>query len=352
MIFEARMVVDEKVLAKAIQYQLIEFLGEGLNSCVYKAIKSHNDFNISQSVAVKILKSKKLVSTWKSEISRVSAVRSINCVGYLGWEIIYNKPALVLEYIEGCTLEELLNGSSITSIELEEIISQAKNGLSDLKKAGLFHGDVNLHNIMIDTTGTVKLVDFGVYDSDGELFLTPKYADPTVLAGNSPTYESDCYSLRSVQIDILKNHKIVNVQGQPTAALAEKVRAVRTQKLKRLGMTQKLKVFSQTKWKFGEFSKVLVLCALVVSPLLSHGDQLLSGVSKRATLAIRTKNWTLIEIDGEQRGYAPVDLTVDGERKISIQWTSATSHGQSSLTLQNGQHIVLGDDFFGGSGHD
>src|SRR5690606_4033636 len=66
--------------------------------------------------------------------------------------------------------------------------------------------DLNFHNIMVDTTGTVKLVDFGVHDSTST-YMTPQFAMAEVLAGRKPDFDSDMYSLSRVLSEASKKSK-------------------------------------------------------------------------------------------------------------------------------------------------
>src|SRR5690348_7962163 len=138
--------MTENIKVKPYGYRLVEFLGEGLNSCVYRAFKEDKDLGVRHEVALKILKSETQVAAWRSEFSRLAKVRSPYCVALLGWEVVDTRPALVLEYVKGVTLEDLRRFGDLSVENINEICAQALLGLSDLDEAGLFHGDLSLHN--------------------------------------------------------------------------------------------------------------------------------------------------------------------------------------------------------------
>ena len=97
-----------KTGAKINNYTLVELLGEGLTSCVYKAIKRHHGWGIEQTVALKILKSKDLVPAFAQEVQALGRVDSPHCVKFYDWIEGQKTPVLVLEYLDGVTLDECL----------------------------------------------------------------------------------------------------------------------------------------------------------------------------------------------------------------------------------------------------
>ncbi|OFZ18043.1 MAG: hypothetical protein A2Z20_07985 [Bdellovibrionales bacterium RBG_16_40_8] len=346
--------MGETIYATPLGYELVEFLGEGLNSCVYRAIKKTERFGVSQSVAIKILKSEKLVDVWRNEVERLSAVRSRNCVGFLGWEIIYNKPALILEYVEGITLEDLCDGAKLSRPELDEILVQAAAGLADLNKSRLSHGDLNLHNIMIDVGGAVKLVDFGVVGEHGGLMTTPRFAAPSILAGEKPNHQTDIYSLRSIGVDIARKYNLQIVDSidalisneMAKNSLARKVKLILEQKVKRQGLTQKISDIRRVMKDFGYWVRVTMALGVFCVSLASRGDWLINYTKVEAMISIRTKNWLHINIDGRDLGYAPLDVFLTSNKQAELKWFSANGRGQTTLTPAAGQHIVLGDEDF------
>lgn len=339
---------------RQVGYRLVEFLGEGLNSCVYKAIKETPEFGVKFEVALKILKSEKMVEIWRNEFKRLEAVQSQHCVRLLGWEIVSDKPALVLEYVRGTTLADLVSEVSITEGGLIEVLAQCYRGLVDLRKAGMFHGDLNLHNVMIDEKGVVKLVDFGVFGRGGEIMTTARFADPELLMGGQPSFRTDMYSLRVIGAEISQKQKLpvlvefekLRSTVKQRAQLAQKVRALLTHRQNRQGLTEKIKRVQKACWTWVRVFRAGVFVALTCFSLLSSGDQVKKSIAKEAVISVRSRNWILMNVDGRERGYAPLNLVVSAEGPVRLKWRSAKGVGQTSLTLSHGQHIVLGDEFF------
>src|SRR6185437_7836857 len=116
------------IAALAGNYNIVEFLGEGLNSCVYRAFKDGETLGVRFDVALKILKSEKMVAIWRNEFERLSKIASGHCVKLLGWEILQTGPALVLEYVRGVNLSELQKYTELSADDLDEIARQSRRG--------------------------------------------------------------------------------------------------------------------------------------------------------------------------------------------------------------------------------
>ena len=70
---------------------------------------------------------------------------------------------MVMEYIEGITLREYSKTSKNFYKDFPNIIKQSLNAIENVHKQGYFHRDITPDNIMIQTDGTVKLIDFGAF---------------------------------------------------------------------------------------------------------------------------------------------------------------------------------------------
>lgn len=186
-----------KISAGKIHYEILGLIGEGLSSQVYKAFRIDSEGWLRHRVALKVIKSRKNVQVLKMEFEKLIHVHSTHCVRVFGWENLPQGPALVLECIEGISLAFLLQ-EVMPSLEVQkEILRQLRLGINDLHQNGLVHGDLNLKNILIDNTGTVKLIDFG-FASSKEVWAAPFFACPRVLEGGVPDADSDWYAFKKI----------------------------------------------------------------------------------------------------------------------------------------------------------
>ncbi len=348
----------ESIAAQPYHYRMVECLGEGLNSCVYRAFKESSAADVKFEVALKILKSANLDSLWRNELERLMRVKSRHCVILHGWEVIEGAPALVLEYVRGVTLDELVRSGSLSRENIECIYSQAYRGLQDIARVDLYHGDLNLENIMVDVTGTVKLVDFGFTNGRRDRFITPKYAAPALLMGGTPTLETDIFSLKAICAEIEPKHLRPNRAVSATVEtphddessvsdLAEKV-----QKIIRMRESQRVKTNVYAIKKPRRFftaagSTWTAICAaFLFFSLLSRGDSGHEPPRAPARIVIRTAHWVKISIDNRDLGFAPVDVSVSASRPAHIHWLGANGSGERTVLLTPGKTEILTDRFF------
>ncbi len=186
----------------------MELLGEGLTSCVYKAIKKHRDWGVEQTVALKILKSKDLVPTFAQEVHALGRVDSPHCVKFYGWIDTQKTPVLVLEYLDGITLDECLRRIRFSQSLIDEIVAQVQSGLKDLQKNNLKHGDLSPKNIFITKQGVVKLLDFGFSLQKKATAGTVAYLSPEAWEQNEQTAQSDLFSLGIIKHELETGERI------------------------------------------------------------------------------------------------------------------------------------------------
>ncbi len=69
---------------------------------------------------------------------------------------------ILMEYVDGQTLEEILKERKLTPHEVLDYSAQILNGIQSLRKHGITHRDLNLRNIKVNRQGEVKILDFGI----------------------------------------------------------------------------------------------------------------------------------------------------------------------------------------------
>lgn len=119
---------------------------------------------------------------------------------------------LVAEYIEGISLNQWIIDNPKPSLEqVRIIVSQIAKGLQAFHRQEMIHQDIRPHNIMIDNTGTVKIIDFGsayiggVTDVATEEAIrgTIRYSAPEYFLGQPGTQQSDLYALAVITYQML-----------------------------------------------------------------------------------------------------------------------------------------------------
>jgi serine/threonine protein kinase len=121
-------------------------------------------------------------------------------------------PFIVMEYVEGKTLADLLRPRG--RLEPEEAVALALQvcaGLETAHQAGLVHRDVKPQNLLVTPGGTVKIADFGIARSldateltaAGTVLGTAAYLAPEQAAGETVTAAADVYALGAVLYELL-----------------------------------------------------------------------------------------------------------------------------------------------------
>ena len=195
------------------RYEIIQLLGEGGMSYVYKAI----DKQLQRTVAIKTLKpnyveQEKFVERFKREAQTAANLNHPNIVQIFDWGI-GDEPFFVMEYIEGNTLTSIIaNKRTISLNDILFIGAQVSSGLQAAHSKGLVHRDIKPGNIMITPEGKVKVTDFGIVslqneESDitktGSILGTASYISPEQAQGKPVSKESDLYSLGTVLYELI-----------------------------------------------------------------------------------------------------------------------------------------------------
>jgi serine/threonine protein kinase len=189
-------------------YKILGKLGAGAMAIVYKA----KQLSLDRIVAIKILphrfsKNPDYVQRFYKEGRAAAKLNHNNIVTAYDVGEADGYHYFVMEYVEGKTLyEDMSKGKIFSEAEAIEIITQVAKALAHAHTRGLIHRDVKPKNIMINTTGTVKLADLGLArDTDdvqmakseaGKAFGTPYYISPEQIRGEIDIdARSDIYSL-------------------------------------------------------------------------------------------------------------------------------------------------------------
>ncbi len=197
------------------QYVLCERIGQGGMGVVFRAEQPL----LQRSVAIKFLRTGN-ADDWSSRRFHVEAVaaarlRHPNAIGILDvGRTDAGTPYLVMEYVRGRTLRELVRRDGVPSRRRAvDIVTQLLAALEDAHRADIIHADVKASNVMIrevdDGTDVVKLVDFGLARLDdldeAELGVsgTPEYLAPEVVVGGKPTIASDLYAVGVILYEVL-----------------------------------------------------------------------------------------------------------------------------------------------------
>ena len=135
------------------------------------------------------------------------------------------EPFIVMEYVEGTTLSELVDGDGLPVPRAARIIAQVAAAMTEAHEAGIIHRDVKPANILVTRRDVAKLADFGIARSVGDVRLTQTgfftgtvgYLAPELLDGSDATSASDVWALGAVLYEAVEGRPAF--QGDTTATL-------------------------------------------------------------------------------------------------------------------------------------
>lgn len=183
------------------KYFIHQVIGQGAWSIVYKGV--HHTLNLP--VAVKMLKhnmtmDEDFLERFRNEAKTIARMNHPNIVKIYDIEELYRTLFIVMEYLEGMSLEDQLAHMPRPSLtKALDIILQVSAGLAYAHQKGVIHQDIKPGNIFIDTDDRVKIVDFGLACAPGnrdfDLPGTLYYMSPEQIQGNPVDERTDIYSL-------------------------------------------------------------------------------------------------------------------------------------------------------------
>ncbi|HXX62298.1 MAG TPA: protein kinase [Bacteroidota bacterium] len=205
-------------------YKILEKLGEGGMGIVYKA----HDTTLDRTVAVKLLPSQVVPGEEERKrfLQEAKAAATLNhpnaCTIYEITEV-GDRPCIVMEFVDGETL-----GKKVPLASVKDAIGvaiQVAEALSEAHSKGVIHRDIKSDNIMVNSRGSVKVMDFGLARLRGEERLTRQattigtlaYTAPELLHGADADARSDIFAFGAVLYEMLTGSRPFH--GEHQAAL-------------------------------------------------------------------------------------------------------------------------------------
>ena len=187
-----RMRYDDPHVTEIAGYQLAERLGSGGMGDVYKAYNP----SLRRLAAVKILHQKDMAERFRNEAYIQSSVSHPNIACLYEYLLSGETPCIIMEYVEGESLDSFLHKhGKLSNGETENIIRQVASALSYLHKKGILHRDVKPQNFKIHATGKVTMLDFGIAKNK----YTPKLTQQGFVVGTTEYMSPEQFQQRVEQ---------------------------------------------------------------------------------------------------------------------------------------------------------
>jgi len=200
------------------RYELHRQIARGGMADVFLA----RDLLLDRPVAIKVLfdqfsKDQQFVERFRREAQRAANLNHPNIVSVFDWGEESGTYFIVMEYVEGRSLAEIIRTEgSIHPDKVAEISSEVAAALSFAHRNGIVHRDVKPGNVLVAPNGHIKVADFGIaralanvqseLTQAGTVMGTATYISPEQAQGMEVDPRSDLYSLGVMIYEMLSGH--------------------------------------------------------------------------------------------------------------------------------------------------
>ena len=209
---------------KLAGFRILGEIGSGGTSVVYEAIQE----SLARRVAIKVLKPNIVqdpifVRRFEHEARVTAALQHENIMQVVDFIDTTNTPYIVMEYVDGVDLRDVLKRGSKMPVVVAAIIAlRVAQALNHAHFRGVVHRDIKPANIMISVVGDVKLMDFGIARQQARQseevgtksgvdlnsgLGTPSYMSPEQISGTGLDFRSDVFSLGIVLYEMLSGER-------------------------------------------------------------------------------------------------------------------------------------------------
>lgn len=217
------------------RYEVVSRLGQGGMGSLYLA----KDPKIGRLVAIKLVRqefdSPDARQRFAREAQSAGTLRHPNIVTIFDVDEHEGLPFIAMEYIDGETLGEIVKRKALLPVAKRvQWVEDLCSGLAYAHRQGVIHRDIKPANLMVDTEGSLKILDFGLARRDASKFTqshviigTPNYMSPEQIRGGNIDTRSDIFSVGALLYEVLAYkeafpgavhqtmHKILHEEPEP-----------------------------------------------------------------------------------------------------------------------------------------
>ncbi len=186
------------------RYRLERIIGTGGMAIVWCA----TDLRLDRRVAIKVISDTLaadpgFIERFAREARTAAGLSHRSLVSVYDYAAAASRPFLVMELVEGGTLAERIAKGPVGADAARAIARDLLSALECVHAAGILHRDIKPANVLVGSDGRARLTDFGIAHPEdatrltqtGQLIGTLRYLAPEVIAGESPSQQSDLYAL-------------------------------------------------------------------------------------------------------------------------------------------------------------
>ena len=193
-------------------YRVIDYIGAGGMGEVYRAVHS----KIGRVVAIKVLtgegRNAKALDRFVNEARIQSTLHHPNIASLFDFVYLDGWPCIIMEFVDGQTLSERIRCyGPVLLVEALAFFKSMVEAIGYIHSQGVIHRDIKSNNIKINSTGHVKLLDFGIARSEatphltatGDVIGTLHYLSPEQIKGGNADARSDIWAMGVLLYEML-----------------------------------------------------------------------------------------------------------------------------------------------------
>jgi TonB family protein len=202
------------------RYQVLDRIGRGAMGTVYRG----HDPYIGRTVAIKVLHAfdEDLRARFLQEMRSLGTLHHPNIVTIFDCGEHAERPFIVMEYVAGVTLASTIEPARPLALARAlHIVGQLCTALDYAHERGIVHRDVKPANLMLDGSGGLKVVDFGIArvsidaaTQTGTVIGTPSYMAPEQIVGATIDRRTDIFAVGLVLYELLGSRQAFPGDGK------------------------------------------------------------------------------------------------------------------------------------------